>query len=307
MIDLPPGSGLNRDMIKSMTGYGRGESTSQNYRLTVEIQSVNRKQLEFAVALPKELDALEGKIKSFLSDFISRGRVQVRVKLSDLDGNDCTEPKINQPLAASCINALQEVAGNLGAKPDITLELLTRIPGVLKIDLKIPDPELIWEAAETAAREAVQGMLAMRETEGQHLYGDLSSRVETMRKALSDVRKLAAELPDRQRQQLMERLKQAGLEQIDLNDDRILKELVIFADKSDISEEMTRLESHFNHFHTLCTGQKQVGRSLDFLAQEMFREINTIGSKASNHEIAHIVVTLKTELEKFREQVQNLE
>ena len=289
-----------------MTGYGRGESTSQNYRLTVEIQSVNRKQLEFAVALPKELDALEGKIKSFLSRFISRGRVQVRVKLSDLEGNDCTEPKINQALASSCIHSLQQVAANLGAK-DITLELLTRLPGVLKIDLKIPDPELIWEAVEAASREAVEGLIAMRETEGEHLYTDLSSRIETMREALTDVRNLAADMPERQRQQLMERLKQAGLEQIDLNDDRILKELVIFADKSDISEEMTRLESHFNHFHTLCKGQKQVGRSLDFLVQEMFREINTIGSKASNHEIAHIVVALKTELEKFREQVQNLE
>lgn len=307
MIDLPPDGRLNRDMIKSMTGYGRGESISQTYRLTVELQSVNRKQLEFAVALPKELDALEGKIKTFLSGFISRGRVQVKVKLSDLDGNDCTEPKVNQPLAASCVTALQEVAGHLGAKPEITLELLTRIPGVLKIDLKIPDPDSIWEALETAAEEAVKGLITMRETEGQHLYTDLSKRIDTMRNALNDVRKLAADLPERHREQLMERLQQAGLEQIDLNDDRILKELIIFADKCDISEEVTRLESHFSHFKTLCDAQKQVGRSLDFLAQEMFREINTIGSKASNHEIAHIVVTLKTELEKFREQVQNLE
>lgn len=302
-----PAVRLNRGMIKSMTGYGRGESTSQNYRLTVELQSVNRKQLEFAVALPKELDALEGKIKTFLNGYISRGRVQVRVKLSDLDGNDCAEPKVNQALAASCVGALQDVAGNLGAKPDVTLELLARIPGVLKIDLKIPDPDLIWQAVESAASDAVKGLIAMRETEGQHLYTDLSSRIETMRNALEDVRKLAADLPERHRRQLMERLHQAGLEQIDLNDDRILKELVIFADKCDISEEMTRLESHFSHFKTLCEGQNQVGRSLDFLAQEMFREINTIGSKASNHEIAHIVVRLKTELEKFREQVQNLE
>ena len=147
----------------------------------------------------------------------------------------------------------------------------------------------------------------MRETEGKNLHQDLTDRINAMKESLSLIQLKASELPAKHRQLLMDRLQQAGLEQIDLNDERILKELVLFADKSDITEEITRLESNFGHFTTLCEKQTQVGRSLDFLAQEMFREINTIGSKASNHEIAHIVVSLKTELEKFREQVQNLE
>ena len=147
----------------------------------------------------------------------------------------------------------------------------------------------------------------MRETEGKNLHQDLTDRINAMKESLSLIQLKASELPAKHRQLLMDRLQQAGLEQIDLNDESILKELVLFADKSDITEEITRLESHFGHFTTLCEKQTQVGRSLDFLAQEMFREINTIGSKASNHEIAHIVVSLKTELEKFREQVQNLE
>ena len=190
---------------------------------------------------------------------------------------------------------------------EVNLELLTRIPGVLKIDPKIPDADNIWATLKSATEQALNGLISMRETEGNHLLQDLTDRINTMRESLSQIQSKASELPAKHRQVLMDRLQQAGLEQIDLNDERILKELVLFADKSDISEEITRLESHFEHFNTLCANQKQVGRSLDFLAQEMFREINTIGSKASNHEIAHVVVSLKTELEKFREQVQNLE
>lgn len=294
-------------MIKSMTGYGRGECVDKGYRVVAEINSVNRKQLEFAMSLPREFDALEGKIRSFLSGFLSRGRVQVRVQLSDLEGNDCAEPRINEILAEASVKSLQSLASKIGTKTEVNLELLTRIPGVLKIDPKIPDAESIWKTLKSAIEHAMNGLISMRETEGKHLHQDLTDRINTMRKSLSQIQSKASELPTKHRQLLMDRLKQAGLEQVDLNDERILKELVLFADKSDISEEITRLESHFEHFDTLCNKQQQVGRSLDFLAQEMFREINTIGSKASNHEIAHIVVSLKTELEKFREQVQNLE
>jgi uncharacterized protein (TIGR00255 family) len=294
-------------MIKSMTGYGRGESVDKGYRVVAEINSVNRKQLEFAMSLPREFDAVEGKLRSFLSGFLSRGRIQVRVQLSDLEGNDCAEPRINQQLAEASVASLQALAGRMGTKTEVNLELLTRIPGVLKIDPKIPDADNIWATLKSATEQALNGLISMRETEGNHLLQDLTDRINTMRESLSQIQSKASELPAKHRQVLMDRLQQAGLEQIDLNDERILKELVLFADKSDISEEITRLESHFEHFNTLCANQKQVGRSLDFLAQEMFREINTIGSKASNHEIAHVVVSLKTELEKFREQVQNLE
>jgi len=250
---------------------------------------------------------VEGKLRSFLSGFLSRGRIQVRVQLSDLEGNDCAEPRINQQLAEASVASLQALAGRMGTKTEVNLELLTRIPGVLKIDPKIPDADNIWATLKSATEQALNGLISMRETEGNHLLQDLTDRINTMRESLSQIQSKASELPAKHRQVLMDRLQQAGLEQIDLNDERILKELVLFADKSDISEEITRLESHFEHFNTLCANQKQVGRSLDFLAQEMFREINTIGSKASNHEIAHVVVSLKTELEKFREQVQNLE
>lgn len=290
-----------------MTGYGRGESVDNGYRVVAEINSVNRKQLEFAMSLPRELDALEGKLRSFLSKHLSRGRVQVRVQLSDLEGNDCAEPRINQQLAESSIQSLQALASKMGTRTDVNLELLTRIPGVLKIDTKIPDADTVWGTLKSAVDQALSGLIAMRETEGKHLHSDLSERIHSMKASLSKIQQKASEIPAKQRQTLMDRLEKAGFEQIDLNDERILKELVLFADKSDITEEITRLESHFEHFNTLCENQKQVGRSLDFLAQEMFREINTIGSKASNHEIAHIVVSLKTELEKFREQVQNLE
>ncbi|MDG1889677.1 MAG: YicC family protein [Verrucomicrobiota bacterium] len=290
-----------------MTGYGRGECIDQGYRLVVEINSVNRKQLEFAISLPREFDAMEGQLKALLGKFLSRGRIQVRVQLSDLEGNDCGVPKVNDALAEACVASLQEVAARINAKTEVSLELLTRIPGVIKISPKTPNPDDIWILLESAAKQAVEGLLTMRTTEGNHLHTDLSERIENMRNALSIIKGKAAELPTRHRKLLIERLEKAGIDQIDVHDERILKELVLFADKSDITEEITRLESHFSHFKTLCDKQQQVGRSLDFLSQEMFREINTIGSKASNHEIAHIVVSLKTELEKFREQVQNLE
>ena len=290
-----------------MTGYGRGESVDKGYRVVAEINSVNRKQLEFAMSLPREFDALEGKLRSYLSGFLSRGRIQVRVQLSDLEGNDCAEPRINQQLAETSIKSLQSLASKMGTRTEVNLELLTRIPGVLKIDPKIPDAESIWSTLKSAVEQAMKGLISMRETEGKHLHKDLTERIKSMRESLAQIQTKASELPAKHRQLLMDRLKHAGLDQIDLTDERILKELVLFADKSDITEEITRLESHFEHFNSLCEKPQQVGRSLDFLAQEMFREINTIGSKASNHEIAHIVVTLKTELEKFREQVQNLE
>lgn len=279
----------------------------KGYRVVVEVNSVNRKQLEFAMSLPREFDALEGKLRSYLSGFLSRGRIQVRVQLSDLEGNDCAEPRINQKLAETSIKSLQSLASKMGTKTEVNLELLTRIPGVLKIDPKIPNAESIWSTLKSAVEQAMKGLISMRETEGKHLHKDLAERIKSMRESLAQIQTKASELPAKHRQLLMDRLKHAGLEEIDLTDERILKELVLFADKSDITEEITRLESHFEHFNSLCDKQQQVGRSLDFLAQEMFREINTIGSKASNHEIAHIVVTLKTELEKFREQVQNLE
>jgi len=178
---------------------------------------------------------------------------------------------------------------------------------VFQTDEELVDAETIWPAVEKALRQALAALLKMREREGTHLSKDLTARTVVMRRAVEKIQKQAPQTAENHRQQLLSRIKAAGLENIALDDDRLLKEVVLFADRSDISEELTRLQSHFQQFEDCRQSKEPVGRTLDFLAQEMNREINTIGSKANDAVIAREVVTLKAELEKFREQAQNVE
>ena len=182
-----------------------------------------------------------------------------------------------------------------------------RAPGVFQTDEQIAEAENFWPAVEKALKKALDGMLNMREREGGHLQKDLIGRIAVMRKAAGQIQKQAPEVSERYRDQLIERIKSAGLDAPALDDERLLKEVVYFADRSDITEELTRLQSHFQQFDDCLKSKEPVGRTLDFLAQEMNREINTIGSKANDSLVSREVVTLKAELEKFREQAQNVE
>jgi uncharacterized protein (TIGR00255 family) len=293
--------------MNSMTGYGWGESSHDGLKVTVELSSVNRKQSEISISLPRDLEVLEAQIRDEVNRKLSRGRVTVRVSLHTAEGNEGARVQINKPLAQAYARELRAVAKELRLAGDLSVELLIRAPGVLDSNSKISDAEALWPSVFKALSQALGDMLKMRAREGGHLKKDLSDRIGAMRKAVTRIRKEAPVVQKRYREQLIERIKTAGLQELQIDEERISKEVVFFADRSDISEELTRLQSHFQQFDDCLKSGEPIGRTLDFLAQEMNREINTIGSKANDSLISREVVQLKTELEKFREQAQNVE
>jgi uncharacterized protein (TIGR00255 family) len=293
--------------MKSMTGYGRGDCSKDGFKVTVELSSVNRKQTEISVNLPRELELLEAQIRDLINRHIARGRLTVRVSLHAGTGKASARMHLNVPLAKAYARELGRLAKQLKLPGPVTLDQLARAPGVLQTDEELAVEEDLWPAAEKALKQAISQMVRTREREGAHLTQDLARRIAVMRKAAARVQEHAPTVAERYRQQLVERIKSAGLEAPGTDDERLLKEVVYFADRSDISEELTRLQSHFLQFDDCRKSKEPVGRMLDFLAQEMNREINTIGSKANDRLISREVVTLKAELEKFREQAQNVE
>jgi uncharacterized protein (TIGR00255 family) len=293
--------------MKSMTGYGWGDAVQDGFKVTVELSSVNRKQSEISVNLPRELEVLEAQIRDEINRRIARGRVTARVTLHTGEKKDAGTVRINTVLAEAYVKRLRALSRELKLTGDVTLDHLLRAPGVLESDEDVPDAEDFWPAVEKALKPALEMLVTMREKEGAHLRTDLIKRVDTMRKSAIRVQKRAPQVQVRYRKQLLERIENAGLEAVKIEEERILKEVIFFADRSDISEEITRLQSHFKQFDDCVNSREPVGRTLDFLAQEMNREINTIGSKANDELISREVVVLKTELEKFREQAQNVE
>jgi uncharacterized protein (TIGR00255 family) len=293
--------------MKSMTGYGRGECAQDGFKVTVELSSVNRKQAEVSVTLPRELDMLEAQIRDAIHRQVARGRVNVRVSLHVAEGKISVRKHINEPLAKAYAAEFARLAKQLKISGDVSLDQVLRAPGVFQTDEQLAGTEDLWPTVEEALTHALAALVKMREREGAHLAKDLSARVGVMQKSVGRVQTQAPLTAENYRQNLLERIKGAGLEAIAPDDERLLKEIVLFADRSDISEELTRLQSHFTQFADCGKSKEPVGRTLDFLAQEMNREINTIGSKANAAEVSQHVVKMKAELEKIREQVQNIE
>ncbi|HTQ52722.1 MAG TPA: YicC/YloC family endoribonuclease [Candidatus Acidoferrales bacterium] len=293
--------------MKSMTGYGRGGHAQNGFKISVELSAVNRRQSEISLNLPRELEMLEAPLRDAINAKIARGRVIARVSVHAGGGQLAARMHINLPLARAYTTELNRLAKQLKLSGQVTLDQLIRAPGVFQTDEELVEAEQIWPVLERALKQALAALVKMREREGEHLARDLASRIAVMRKAVRTIQKQAPLTAKNYRQQLVERIKTAGLESPAPDDERLLKEIVLFADRSDISEELTRLQSHFQQFEDCRKSQEPVGRTLDFLAQEMNREVNTIGSKANDAVISREVVTLKAELEKFREQAQNVE
>jgi uncharacterized protein (TIGR00255 family) len=293
--------------MKSMTGYGRGECARDGFKITVEAGSVNRKQAEIHANLPRELEMLEAPVRDAINAQIARGRVTARVAIHAAAGKSSARAHINLPLAKAYATELARLAKLLKLAGEISLDQILRAPGVFQSDEELMDAEKIWPVVEKALKQALAALVKMREREGAHLAHDLTARINVMRQAVEKIQKQAPQTAENYRQNLLGRIKSAGLENIAMEDERLLKEIVLFADRSDISEELTRLQSHFQQFEDCRKSKEPVGRTLDFLAQEMNREINTIGSKANDAVISREIVTLKTELERFREQAQNVE
>ncbi|MDX1951659.1 MAG: YicC/YloC family endoribonuclease [Verrucomicrobiota bacterium] len=293
--------------MKSMTGYGRGEATHSGIKVTAEISSVNRKQGELSIFLPREWESLETRIREVINKRVSRGRLTTKITLHAGDDKPGGQVQLNRPLARAYVKEFRTLAAELKIDPVITLDLLLKAPGVLRTGEEGGDIDAFWPAVERAVNVGLDALIKMREREGSHLAKDLRERISIMKESVRTIKAEAPEMLKRYRKQLQERIKAAGLDLPKEEDERLLKEIVYFADRSDISEEVTRLESHFKQFEDCVRSKEPVGRTLDFLAQEMNREINTIGSKSSDSSIGKEVVLLKAELEKFREQVQNVE
>ena len=296
---------VHSSAMHSMTGFGRGSAATEAWHATVEITSVNRKQAEVVVQAPRELAELDARIRKSVLALLSRGRIQVSINIERSQGsaaNFSIDPKLALAFSTA-FTALGKITGQCVTP---TASDFLRLPGIIAIGSGEIDAEAAWLAIEPALDTALVHITAMRASEGSHLKTDFLGRLDTL---ISFSRKIAAEAPGRpirQRELLAKRLRDAGLD-LDPADERVAKEIAIFADRCDISEEITRLDSHFSRFREYLDAVEPPGRALDFLCQELFREFNTIGSKANDASIAQTIVEAKTELEKIREQVQNIE
>jgi uncharacterized protein (TIGR00255 family) len=289
-----------------MTGYGRGEAHHDGLKFTVELNSVNRRQADIVLDLPREMIELEPRIRDEINAAVSRGRLNVVVTFHRADGTKASEVRLDEPLAKAYMRAIGKLRKDLKLNGSITTDALLRCPGVLKLNEPEIDPEKIWPHVEKALKKALAGLIKMRSKEGLHLRQDLLNRIDHLSKGVEKIQKLSPVMMERYREQLHDRIRHSGLE-ISMDDERLMKEIAFFADRSDITEELTRLASHLSQYRDNLNSSEPVGRTLDFLSQEINREINTIGSKANHAEISQTVVSMKSELEKIREQIQNVE
>lgn len=292
--------------LKSMTGFGRGHAQSGGVRVDVEISSVNRKQLDVMVNLARPLQSLESAIVELVSRQVTRGRIQVVVGVQGVSDRKASPVRINEALAKECVVELRRMAKHLDMSPDISVSELIRIPGIIEVKDAGHDPDTVRPVMEQAVKKALVSLDGMRTKEGRAMMRDLLTRLAQLEKLAEGIALRAPELADSYRAGLRARISTL-ISGLDISDERIEKEVVVYADRCDITEELIRLNSHFKQAKGLLKSKEPAGRSLDFLAQEMFREINTIGSKAGDPVISPVVVNFKTDLERFREQVQNIE
>ena len=293
--------------MQSMTGFGRGTFTTERWLASVEAASINRKQVEIVANLPRLLQSLEARVRQATLPHISRGRVQITIRIESPEGGESAEIRINSALAKSFEAAFVELSRVLDRDLLPSPADFLRQPGIIEIgDNEEVDLDAAWDAISPALSQAITNLNAMRASEGAHLRDDFLERLAKLRIFTQTIIAHAPNRVERQKELLFKRLSDLGIP-LEMDDERLVKELALFADRCDISEEVTRLESHFTKFHEYIHAEEPAGRPLDFLCQELFREFNTIGSKANDSVIAQTIVEAKTELEKIREQVQNIE
>lgn len=292
-------------MIRSMTGYGRSQQTLDGREILVEIKSVNHRYFEFSARVPRAYGYLEEKLKSFLQGKVSRGKVEMGVTIYNIEGKDALI-EVNSSIAKGYVDALRKANETLELKDDITLSNLIRLPDIFNVIKNTEDEEVIWNDVKTAAEEALDNFVAMREAEGVKMREDVSQRLDYIEKLVAKVEERSPMVTEAYRERLFGKLSEI-LNDKKIDEQRILTEAAIFSEKTAVDEETVRLKSHINQFRNLLEINEPVGRKLDFLIQEFNRESNTIGSKAQDVEITKIVVELKSEIEKIREQIQNIE
>ena len=288
----------------SMTGYGRGSALHENLEISIEVHSVNRKAIDANVLMPREWQLLEGSLLSILKEHIQRGRVVVNIQAqfsSEAGSGDFDTKGVSE-----IFSQLKKLSNDLDVPFESTPDLLLQLALYAKKNQVLPDAEDVKERVCDAFTEAVKALVAMRESEGAKLKEDLQDRLGLLGASVKEVERYSGDSVSNYRELLFQRLRQADLE-LDLDDERVLKEISLFADRSDISEEITRLGSHMDQLAEFLDASGPVGRKIDFLLQEMNREINTIGSKSNDIRISRHVIDFKNELERLREQIANIE
>ena len=290
-----------------MTGHGRGRASAGGWRITVECASVNRKGIEIAVALPKPLAALELRLREEVQRAVRRGRVNVAVALEASASAGVAQSVIDKPAARRALRDLEDLRSELSLPGEITLAMILQSPGVLRNPTEeAPQTEVIWPALKSSLVEALERMVGLRRKEGTHLVADLLKRIRLLEGSVKAIRSRVPSVMRQRREHLRARLLEVGVD-TGTADPALARELAFMAERSDITEELTRLDSHFTQCREALSGTEPAGRTLDYLAQEMFREFNTLGNKAGDAAISRRVVQSKAELDRIREQVANLE
>ncbi len=292
-------------MLRSMTGYGRQETVIDGKKILVELKSVNHRFADYNIKVPRHLGFLEDRVKKLASENITRGKVDIYVAVESGESAD-KDIILNAELAKSYIDALYELRDKFGLKDDISVSSVARYTEIFKSERKEEDEEALWQSVSAVMKEALEAFVAMREREGERIEADLVARINYMKELAKRVDERSPETVKEYSDRLYARIREV-LEDRTIDEGRVLTEVAIFADKVAVNEETVRLASHFEEFNEIITSGEPAGRRLDFLIQEINREVNTIGSKAQDIEIAKIVVTLKGEIEKLREQIQNIE
>jgi uncharacterized protein (TIGR00255 family) len=290
--------------MKSMTGFGRGEASNESYQASVDISTVNRKQLDIRFSPPKEAMFVDALVRNTVSEFLSRGTVNIQLKLNFK--TTFSGVKFNDSVIASYIEHIEQLKKTFNIETPVSLSEIFQLPGAVEsAEAALPIDE-INEVVEKALRTALENLVTSRQHEGTHLKKDLLERRDLMVSYLTELKERSSSTVAIFREKLLTRIREAGLD-LDLNNDRLYQEVVLYADRTDITEEIVRLVGHMKLFANLLDKKEPVGRELDFLMQEINRETNTCASKSSDSEMARLVVSMKAEIERCREQVQNVE
>ncbi len=294
-------------MIKSMTGFGRCETVIDGREISVEIKSVNHRYFEFSCRTPRGYAFLDDKLKSYVNSRVSRGKIDVFVSIGANEETP-SEVTVNHQLVSGYLNAMHEICENHNVEDDVTVTLLSRFPDVFTVHKAAEDEEKIIADVLSATQTALDSFVSMRETEGEKMKADILSRANTILSIVGEIEERSPKTVVEYENRLKERIEQTlASYNMEIDEQRILTEVAIFADKVAVAEETVRLRSHFEQLSQFLEYNEPVGRKIDFIIQEMNREANTIGSKVQDAELAHKVVEIKSEIEKIREQVQNIE
>lgn len=292
-------------MIKSMTGFGRGEHQQGSRKFTVELKSVNHRYLDVNIRMPKKLNFFDSAIRTLLRKYASRGKIDIFITYENIS-EEQGALKYNAALAGEYVKYLRQMAEEFKIAGDISLATLARCPEILTMEEQAEDEEELWKGLKSGLEGALEQFVAARETEGEHLKKDILAKLSGIEELAAKVEEHSPEIAAQYRERLEEKVQEL-LGDAQMEESRIAAEVILFADKICTDEEVVRLKSHISHMRDTLEESEGIGRKLDFIAQEMNREANTILSKANDLEISNYAIGLKTEIEKIREQIQNIE